>query len=152
MRREVDNFDYGWMNDQSTFYLNVFFVNGMWIKVNNDYLCFNIELDKETLTYIIKHSIKLSYPWCGTSTRLECGKYKTYKDESKKSREIAVKKLILDWFVGMYGSDDLLKRHFGDDYILIKDKLDTEYTQVWGEYFKITQDAMRKFAEDFCLT
>jgi hypothetical protein len=151
MRRRIETYDYGWVGDQPTFYLNTSSVNGLWVQYNDESLSFDIKLDKETLTYIISHSMRLVYPWCSTTGRLECGKYKTYKGESKQSRENAIKKLILDWFVGMYGSDNLLKKHFGESYEFIKEDYDKKFEGLWGEYFDLTQKAIKKFEEDYCL-
>jgi hypothetical protein len=151
MRREISNFEYGWMNNQPTFGLNSTYINGMWIKVNDDYLYFDIELDKENLTYIINHSIALKYVYGNTTGRIECGRYKTYKGESKQKRENEVTALILNWFVGMYGNDNLMKKHYGEEYASVKNKYDEEYTNIWAKEYTVVENAMKRFAKEFCL-
>jgi hypothetical protein len=151
MRRKIDKFEFGWMNGKSTFEFNPNYINGSYIKYNNDYIYFDIKFDKNNMKYIIRHSMKFEYPWCSMNDCLVCGEYKTKKGERKLKREESVKKIILDWFIGMYGSEQLLEEYFDKDYGFIKIKYDNIYQEYWNKNYTATQNAMKNFKENFCI-
>lgn len=154
MIRDIDNFEFGWMNNTSNLRLNAEWIPGAYIKTQDDkdnFLSFDIEFNRESMRYTITHSIKLVYPWCSIHHRVDCGDYTTFKGERIKNREENIKSLIIDFFVGFYGSDKLLKKHFGTKYLSIKENYNKLYVECWNEKYKVTQNAVRQFAKDFCL-
>lgn len=153
--RKINDYEFGWMNGDSCLRLNASWIPGAYVKYENkygdDYLCFDIDFNKEDMVYDIKHSLYLQYPWCGYHARVECGSYKTSKAERVINREKAIEKIVVDWFVGMYGSESLLKSYYRENYLDFKEEYDRIYSKEYNKNLDTVKHAVRQFAEDFCL-
>jgi len=150
-RKSIDGeFKFGWYNGKSNLSINQK-PNGAFVKVNDEYLSFDIDLDKENMIYRITHFMYFKFPCGGVYANIDVGTYDTFTGEKIKCREYGINRVIEDWFVAMYCTDEYAKNYLGENYECLNEKCIKDYKERYAESNRITTQTAENFRKQFCL-